>query len=376
MNEMIETKCKRCNNNFMISKEKYNHCKKHGTKIICPTCLAISKENKYKKASDTHKKNWANYNKEDRDKRIQNAKDGIHNMSEEAKAKRSKNSSEATKKVMANLTDEQRASRSAKLSIANIKRYANMSDDDKKELGRKISEGQNSRSPEDKIKSNRKRSESLKTHIKNLSPEETAKRNQKVQDWWDNMEIEEFQRWNENRANGYNNYMNDLNINPNHNESDFINYLNLHQFKYQFQCYNMIKHPDFDEIFPNNPVTGAKFVNPYHKWDFKIHTSDKDIFVDIDGSIHFNESYTVTHSYTKITYNILDYNKFNDSKRPYQTDGLDAYVIQCIDDNLTDNTVVINIKTNEKMSFKSFMDIIIWQNMNDDEKRVILKDAI
>lgn len=130
MSEMIQAMCSKCKNNFMMDKELYNHRKKHGSRINCPTCLEASKENKYKKASETHKKNWANYNEEDRIKRVNNAKAGIHNMSPEAKAKRSKNSSIATKIVMNSLNEQQKKVRSIKLSKANKRRYDRMKYDD------------------------------------------------------------------------------------------------------------------------------------------------------------------------------------------------------------------------------------------------------
>ena len=59
----------------------------------------------------------------------------------------------------------------------------------------------------------------------------------------------------------------------------------------------------------------------------------------------------------------IDYYKFRDSQRPYQTDGLDAYIIKCYDDNLTDNTPVINIETKESMTFQTFIYIIMWMKI-------------
>ena len=62
--------------------------------------------------------------------------------------------------------------------------------------------------------------------------------------------------------------------------------------------------------------------------------------------------------------NVAEFVAFNDSKRPYQTDGYDAYIVQCYDDKLTDDTPVVKIQTGEKMSFKSFMALIEFMNSN------------
>ena len=372
MSEMIQAMCSKCKNNFMMDKELYNHRKKHGSRIICPTCLEASKENKYKKASETHKKNWANCNEEDRIKRINNVKVGIHNMSPEAKAKRSKNSSIAAKIAMNSLNEQQKKARLIKLSKANKRRYDRMKDEDRKELGRKISQGQLNMPEEKKREANLKRSESMKSYISDLTPEEAAARRQRVQDWWDNMTPEQYQEWRQSQAAGYSDYIDTLNIIPNHNEANFINQLILNGIKYQFQSFNKTKHPEFDKMFPINTITGSKFINPFHKWDFKINTLEEELFVDIDGSIHVNLSYSVTHPQTNITYNMLDYYKFRDSQRPYQTDNLNAYVIQCYDDNLTDNTPVLHINTNETITFKSFMAILNWLNLSNKSKKEII----
>lgn len=66
----------------------------------------------------------------------------------------------------------------------------------------------------------------------------------------------------------------------------------------------------------------------------------------------------------------------NDSKRPYQTDGLDAYVVQCYDDKLTNDTPVVNIKTNEKMTMKSFIALMNILNLSNKELKETIKEGI
>ena len=141
----------------------------------------------------------------------------------------------------------------------------------------------------------------------------------------------------------------------NNNEMNFSKYLEKSNISYEVHYFNKIKYPDFDKLFPVNTSTGSTIISSYHSWDFKVHTLESDVFVDIDGSVHDPKNKT-----TGIT-------EFNDSKRPYQTDGLPAYAVLCYDDNLTDDTPVKNIITNEIMSFKQFMALIAFMNMDEKE---------
>ena len=47
---------------------------------------------------------------------------------------------------------------------------------------------------------------------------------------------------------------------------------------------------------------------------------------------------------------------------------------KCYDDNLTDNTPVINIGTNENMTFKSFITLMIFYDITSEEKMELIKD--
>ena len=98
-------------------------------------------------------------------------------------------------------------------------------------------------------------------------------------------------------------------------------------------------------------------LDPTHFWDFMISTREGRVLVDVDGSVH-----DPRHTANKITH-------FNDSKRPYQTDGLPAYIVQCYDDKLTDNTPVLNLKTGDVVTLRQWISIISWMNMTDAEKK-------
>jgi hypothetical protein len=76
------------------------------------------------------------------------------------------------------------------------------------------------------------------------------------------------------------------------------------------------------------------------------------ILVDGDGGVH------------NITNNTIMSKKIqeNDLKRPYQCDGMNAYVIQCYNDDLYSNdTIVLSLYDNTIMSIREFMSmIVIW----------------
>ena len=365
----ITAKCNKCQKYFEMDENLYLTRKKHKSKINCPICLDKSKKERYKKIGKATKEKWANYTIDERISRSQKAKEGIANMPLNAKLKRSQNSSIATKKQSINRSKEDWDIIKRKLSNYQKNRYANMNDIERKVIGEKISKGLNNRTEQDKIISNKKRSETLKATLNGMSEEEKIKRRQRVQEFWDNMSPEYYQLWKNKQASQYHKYIDNLSIKPNQNELNFINYLKLFNISYKFQSYNIQIHPEFNKLFPFNYITGSKFVNPYHKWDFRLYIDNKEILVDIDGSIHFNKSYKVIHQYTKIEYNILDYYKFKDSQRIYQTDGLQAYIISCPDDNLTDESIVYDLITNESMSFKTFLSILNWMNLSNKEKR-------
>lgn len=142
-------------------------------------------------------------------------------------------------------------------------------------------------------------------------------------------------------------------------ERIFMDDMQYHLIPYQYEFYNLTIHPDFFTLFPNNPVTGARYTNPYHRWDFKLEIPGHPIFVDIDGSIHSpNNASTGVYKPTGLRYKRIDDIQFNESKRPYQRDGLDAYVIEAYDDILGPTNLVTNIVTGETMSYKVFLSLL------------------
>ncbi len=373
----LPLKCSICNNTFTVTWNTYR-IKDKSIPWRCRSCNDKYRNELYNKKPDDVKKAFI-------ERQRKRSKEYWKNLSKEDKIKDSSRKKKLWKKRFEN---------GEAINILNSMKHGrskwwnSLSEEEKKYQWDILNKGRKlwfeNMSPEEIEKWKLKISEYSKSQWSSLSKEERMERMRGIHEgcikFWREMTTEKYQDWQVKQMKGYKEYLKkidplDINTEPNKNEKDFINELNLYNINYIFQCPNITIHPDFNKLFPFNPVTKADFVNPLHMWDFMIYTNTKDIFVDIDGSIHYKDTYTKTHPYTNVVYKELDYKKFNDSKRPYQTDGLDAYVIQCYDDNLNDNTPVLNINTNKKILFKEFISIINWYNMTNEEQRKIIKIA-
>ena len=284
-----------------------------------------------------------------------------NSLTDKQREEMSRKMSNAQKIYMESLSPEERYAMRSSRSVLSKEQWARLSGDEYSIIISKMSLGH-------------KKQWANRTHLERRSVAKKISVARKR--YWENMTKEEYQERNHKRAEGYNTYMNNLNIIPTETETIFIHQMTLHNICYRWHYYNTLKHPEFDNIFPNNPVTGSKFINPYHEWDFIVHLSNRSILVDVDGSIHFNDSYTTIHPFTGVKYSILDYHKFNDSQRPYQTDGLDAYLIECSDDTLHDNTKVIHIQSGKYQNFKEFLGMIFWDSMCKKDKKLAVKTCL
>ena len=295
--------CSKCKQLFEMDEDLYNHRRAHRSKINCPECLKQSHINRYKKIGAATKRAWESYTPEEREKRAKSTQEGIHNMSDEKKALRSLHSSIATKKYMDSLPEDEKQRRSEMTSKQMTERNANMTHEKYIHYIKSVALTVNERGPGENVK-------------------------------------------------------------PSSNEQKFIDeYLNKYGIPFRWQYYNTTEHPDFNKMFPNNPITGGKHVSPFHKWDFYIKGPDGYLFLDIDGASHFKETGRNIHSQSKIEYSRYDYTKFNDSQRPYQRDDLPAYAIQAPNDNISDDCKVINFVTNETTTLGEF---IKYLNRIDD----------
>lgn len=343
-NSKVPVKCIKCGNDFEIHRATYNRKLKENKdtpQFICKNCYSIIK-------SEESKKYWDNLPEDERYRRVtklvSERNKFFNNMPSDIRIEINNKISKKRKAYWDNMDIEDRI----QFGLNHKKWWDNLTSEEREIQFAPMREGYwlwyNSLTDEEKKEISRMKSKYSS-------------------DYWNNMTVEEKTRWIKKRRDGFNKYFNSLNSSPNKNESDFINYLNLNNLDYKFQWYNEIDHPSFYQLFPSNPVTGASIVLPFHAWDFIIYLRDKIVIVDIDGSIHnpYHQDFKVVANTGKVV-NINDIMKFNDSQRLYQTDGYDAYIVQCYDDKLTDDTPVIKLQTGEKMTVKQLMDLLYFMN--------------
>ena len=220
------------------------------------------------------------------------------------------------------------------------------------------------------------------TYLENETAEQRAERLKKMsismKKWWSSLSNEEFDEHIKKYRFGMDKYFKKLNQhNPNQNESVFIGFLEKYLLSFHHEYYSQKKYPNFDELFPENPVRKGIRIHPYHVWDFIIHLKDKDILVDVDGSIHDPESSSnVVRDSHGNQFVLYDYISFNDSQRLYQTDGMDAYVVECYDNNMTEDSIVRNITSGKTTSLKNFLVDLSWESLSDEDKKEFLAEAM
>ena len=132
-------------------------------------------------------------------------------------------------------------------------------------------------------------------------------------------------------------------------ELKFIEILNKYNIEYICQYSNILVDPNIFKIFPINPYSKFGYTNPFHTWDFFIKTKLKNILIDIDGSYH-----NLNHNKLELTNRKIDMinrQRMYDIRRPYQTDGLESYIIICYKNNDFINTNIFDIRKNGNIRF-------------------------
>lgn len=132
-------------------------------------------------------------------------------------------------------------------------------------------------------------------------------------------------------------------------ELAFKEILDSNDIEYKIFWYNMNPYPEFRYKFPINPYTNSIKVSPYHQWDFLIISEKKNIFVDIDGSMHDPKQASSDINYIRL---------FNDTQRSYQADYLQAFAVQCFDDEINDDNIVVSINSGNKMPLPKFIEYL------------------
>ena len=304
----------------------------------------------------------------------------FQNLTEDERKELSQKMSDGRKRYWASLTKEQQQIIIDDLHDHYIAWYDSLTDEEKIEHGQQCIAWYYKLSDEEKIAWAERSSRNVKAWHDSLSESErtewinsisdgldampdakkwlqSQRMSAALREFWKNITPEWYTNWNFNRLNGlYRSRRKEPQ--PQKTESEFMVQLEILKLRYswieyQYQYRSIKKHESFDTLFPINPVTGG-VVRSHHRWDFIIHTAYKDILVDLDGSMHAVPEGVFMDNGMDVAKSI----QFNDSQRPYQTDGLDAYIIMCYNDNLTDDTPVLSLQTGEIISLTQLYDLI------------------
>lgn len=400
----INCTCEWCGVEFSLIKKSISRKKHTKSPYLCKSCQleyhrkiqlerrANMSDEEKERLSQISKDLWANKSEEEKQKIINKRSKTLQDNPEIRLAKNAK-ISKANKEYFNNLSEEERIKRNEKFKLAQnnvsdeekerrvlrgkefYKRYyGNISDEEYQAIQNKKRETWANKSEENMQEYRNKISEISKNSWANQTEERKQeigeKRSIGVKRSWDQRTIEEFEEWAKNVSNGI---LKGNGRPVQEIENDFMGLLNSNNIKYEFQYMSKIKYDKFDKIFPSNPVTGGKFVSPYHVWDFIIHLRDKSILVDIDGSIHDPRQTDYEVSWNGATFKLSDYIAFNDSQRILQNDGLDVYIIRCFDDKITDESLVINLKTNTGIKFKDFLNTLILDSLPENDVKDLIK---
>lgn len=353
--------CKKCGDIYKLNKRNYAYRTTNGTTLdLCSSCIqAETQLNRFKNMTEEERaeyklqksKEWSKESKEAAKQRGIERYEKLSDKEKEEYAKirvdYAKNMDEVKRKewidnINKSWTDERRQEHSEITSITNKKRWENATEEDKKAHGDKISK-------------------SLKAYFDNIPQDDQLKKIENKKYWWDNMTKEEFHKWSYSHSNGIANSI----ITKGPTEIHFANDLTIYGINYIWGYVNEIVHNDFDKLFPYNPILNTDRVGAHHAWDFKIDTLSKSILVDIDGREHVLEFKRKAPNGQYIEMKQL--HEFNDSQRPYQTDGLDAYIIMAYSDVIDGDTPVLSISNNSYMKYDDFVNMLRYLNIKHNK---------
>ncbi len=395
MKKRIKVVCDDCGTGFEVaSTTYYEHINNPNLKFRCKDCRTkysakINKE-KWDSKSDAEKQDFSKkmsdiyHNQSDEEKQIHREKslaywnnisvEELNKYSEECKFRWNDKNEEDKLEFIQHLR-------------SNYDQWRNtLSSKDKEKISEKIAEANRIRWNNLTEDEKHNRIESLK-EIRdewwlNASDEQRKLHKEKSMKYWNNLSEEDKEKyrqskikeWNDSLDSSYiDNYFkcaigkskSNL-INPSPLEVDFINHLNLNSVEYKFQYTNKTYPSFFYEIY-------NKTKSPFHVWDFFIKTLHKNILVDIDGSEHLlQEGEFVTKDGIDVGKKIQE----NDSKRPYQTDGLDSYIVMAYNDTINKDTPVYKIQDGKFITFNEFMNYLNFENTYYEEIKKILKEDL
>jgi hypothetical protein len=315
--EKVQLKCIKCNIQFEISRRTIQKRISNSISLdICTKCLI----------GDISKNNWKHINDDDRSIMIEKIRNKTiqqwEKYSEEQRKLVGDRISIQQKNYWSNVNIEEKTKRLNKLWNGSKQYWMSLSEDDKKK------------------------------HIEQL-------RYFNKQYWDDMTDDERIDRYFKISSS----IANSDKIEPFKTEFEFMKALNLYHIDYKHHYCNSIIHNNFYDHFD-------KFSNPFHVWDFIIYTKQSNILIDIDGSIHTIPpgEYVTKNDGIDVGASIQN----NDSKRPYQTDEYDSYIIEAYDDNLNDDTPVLQLGDCKYITYRQLWDIIQFNNMSKNEIKMAL----
>lgn len=255
------------------------------------------------------------------------------------------------------------------ISNRRLYEWNNMSEEDKFYVVKRLHDGNDiywsSLTEEDRLAISKLRSKISKNRIQNMSIDEYTEMMYNINEghkrWRDSMSPDEFIAWNKKRIESVKHNIKHLNK----TESKVLYDMNIVKSSNTTitpRWYNKTVHDEFKYRFPYNPHLKTYNIIPFHEWDFMVRFKNNNVLIDVDGSIHNPLNAIMIHSI-----DVSSYIQFNDSKRPYQTDGLDWYVIQCYDDKLSGDTKVFVGKTNEMITYKDLLNILGGETIDSQD---------
>ena len=435
----VDLKCDRCGAPYSIRRDSYYHRKEKGRPNLCNVCRKdkhsqdiinwhsnLSQEERdarYENISNKWKENWNSKTDEEKAKALEALNEGKEkyyaNLTEEEKNKRNEERRIVSQNMWANRSEEEKErivnamhegkkeyydSLSQEEKDAKIEKLCNgfrnwrdnMTDeekakeseerrarwyamsDEKRERSLKIMQEEwrkwyNSSSEEERKVRIDHMTEGLREWYSSLDEEGRKRHKESCMEYWNNLTPDGFLEWVKKQQDGISEYINKIGIPQNVLELEFRNTLHVLGIPHKWQYHSEIIDPGFNNAFPKNPITGGK-VSPFHNWDFLLETKQGNVLIDIDGWIHHIGPGRYISSRGVDEGAIV---KFNDAQRPYQTDGMEAYVISANYDKLDDNAKVFQVDAEKKklktpMEYKQFLRILQFMNMSDKDKKFII----
>ena len=260
---------------------------------------------------------------------------------------------EGRKQWYDSLSDEEKEARLDILYTAQREWLDNLTEEDKKLIGAGISERSKemwaNRSPEEKERI--------------MSAALTG-----VKKFWDTIDSEKFDKWCRNLRDGMKRHYDSLGYIDNKNELNFSNILMRNGLDYEWQYPSQMKHPDFEILFPVDPENCWNW-DWYHLWDFCVHTRSGNILIDIDGSHHS----IAGEEFRGEVFTVAEHHEIKDSQRFLQTDGMEAFVVECPNDEFDDTAIVYSIRDKRFMDFRDFLLYLNWMNLDKKSKKYAIE---